>query len=618
MSSESLRHRALLRRFEPVVRYTRGELFFPMAVDAYVREASLWVQRPNEEPECLIPEEDLTLEALTYPPSDSFDAVYFLKFIDPMNLGELAAYRFQQVRDELLEGQWRERFRSGRGRLARVGYFSRLLDALFSLSLLTRGRVPGDTAVAAARAYERIRKCDERYVYYGRVLRENGWIVLQYWFFYPFNNWRTGFFGLNDHEADWEMISIFLWEDDEGRLLQPDWVTYASHDYPGDELRRRWDDPTLEKVGSHPVVYAGAGSHAGYYAPGEYLTELEVPFLRPISRFVDGFRKVWWQFLKQQRNGRPRPASELDIFRMPFVDYARGDGLSIGPGQVRGWDEPELLTPPPAWALHYRGLWGLYAHDPASGENAPAGPLYNRDGTMRRTWYDPVGWAGLDAVSPPGAALARLQARRAEVVERRQSLQEEVARKSRDLLHLGIEVQSMWGHPHLKSLYQDRRAAIESLAREVEELRARYAEDTALLEVLDLHAAELEAGKRPPPQTHLKRPPEPVSEMDLRMGRFAETWAAISVGLMMVGVVALFLFARHYLLVGLSIMLVLLLVIEANFQRQLLRLVTGVTIAMAIISALIVFYDFFWEIVVLFVLVAGGYLIVENLRELWG
>ena len=32
----------LLRRYEPVIRFTEGELFFPMAVDAYVEQAALW------------------------------------------------------------------------------------------------------------------------------------------------------------------------------------------------------------------------------------------------------------------------------------------------------------------------------------------------------------------------------------------------------------------------------------------------------------------------------------------------------------------------------------------------------------------------------------------------
>ena len=53
------------------------------------------------------------------------------------------------------------------------------------------------------------------------------------------------------------------------------------------------------------------------------------------------------------------------------------------------------------WVQKYRGLWGLDTHDPLGGERAPAGPKYNRDGTVRQSWYDPIGWAGLDKIYPP-------------------------------------------------------------------------------------------------------------------------------------------------------------------------------------------------------------------------
>jgi hypothetical protein len=143
---------ALLRRFEPVIHYTRGERFFPIEVDGYIRESSLWVQRPGEDARCLVPEGKLTLEELSKPRADGFDAVYFLKFIEPMNIAELAAYRLKQVRDQIAGAQRKAHFRAGRGRLARVGYLSRLIDALFSLTgagcreiprLLPRSRTSG-------------------------------------------------------------------------------------------------------------------------------------------------------------------------------------------------------------------------------------------------------------------------------------------------------------------------------------------------------------------------------------------------------------------------------------------------------------------------------------------
>jgi hypothetical protein len=138
-SSTADADRALLRRFEPVIRYTRGERFFPMEVADYVGASSLWRQLPGAPPEVVVPEGELTLDKLAAPRTADFGAMYFLKFIEPLNIAELAAYAVQQG----LEKKAREDvFQAGRGRLARVGYGSRFVDALFSITLLARGRVP--------------------------------------------------------------------------------------------------------------------------------------------------------------------------------------------------------------------------------------------------------------------------------------------------------------------------------------------------------------------------------------------------------------------------------------------------------------------------------------------
>ena len=233
----------------------------------------------------------------------------------------------------------------------------------------------------------------EHYRYHGRVIRQDGWVVLQYWLFYPFNNWRSGFFGANDHEADWEKIFVYLSETDEGEV-RPEWVAYAAHNYTGDNLSRRWDDPEVEKVGEHPVIFVGAGSHASYFAHGEYLTELDLPLPRPIARVTNWVRSFWKTRLGQyvEEGGQDGGAG---YFSIPFVDYARGDGLTVGEEGDREWDEPRLLDHPiPDWVSGYRGLWGLYARDPFEGEDAPAGPMYNRDKTVAAPGTTP--WAGQD------------------------------------------------------------------------------------------------------------------------------------------------------------------------------------------------------------------------------
>ena len=605
---------ALLRRFEPVIRYTRGERFFPMDVDRYVRGSSLWMQRGSEPAVCVVPEGELTLEKLAEPRSNDFGTLYFIKFIEPLNIAQMAAYTVQEglTRKDPLEV-----FHAGRGRLARVGYSSRFVDALFSITLLARGRVPGDTAAAAALITQQMTAGDHQHLYYGRVVRRDGWVALQYWFFYPFNNWRSGFVGVNDHEADWEMVYVYLSESAEGHV-QPEWVAYASHDFAGDDLRRRWDDPELEKVGEHPVIYAGAGSHASYYAPGDYLAELELPFLRPLVRLVDFLQTVGRRLIRQSRgesDAEPHGPT-FNIFRIPFVDYARGDGVTIGPGSARPWAPPVILDQTQAWAMHYRGLWGLYARDPIAGENAPGGPVYNRDGTMRRSWYDPLGWAGLDKVAPQAEVLPRIETQQARLEARRTTLQDQIDLKCRELSGRGIEAEAMLGRPHLRRAYAEHQEKIAELSREVAQLRAELAGDLALQEALTLHAGEVRQGYRGEPRAHIRRAHHPAPEADLRLDRVAEFWAAISIGLVMVGFVTLAMFARQYLVFGLVAMLAAIIFVEASFRRQLARLVNSLTVALAIVATLVLIFEFFWQLAVLLVLVAGTYIMIENLREL--
>ncbi len=599
---------ALLRRFEPVARFTRGDRFFPIDAEQYVRACSLWVRRPGEEPICLVPHGKLTLDQLAEPRQDEFGTVYYLRFTDPQNTRELIRHNLRRARKEV--------FRAGRGRLARVGYVSRLVDTLFSLTLLARGRVPGSTAVAGRVAYARILDEHEHYRYHGRVLRQDGWVVLQYWFLYAFNDWRSGFFGANDHEADWEKIFVYLSESPSGEIT-PEWTAYSSHNYEGDVLRRRWDDPELEKVGEHPVVYVCAGSHSNQYAAGEYLTEVELSFLAPLERLMRGVRSFWHKTLRQYEGEEAESERTSAIFHVPFVDYARGDGLVIGPDQEKEWDHPRLLSPLPDWVLRYRGLWGLYTQDPFEGEDAPPGPMYNRDGSVARPWYDPVGWAGLDKVPPIPEALHTAREQQATLEAQQRALQAEIEEKSRELKGLGVESSAARGRPHLHALHEAHRKRIEELSEEINQLRAQAAADSVLSESLEDYTARLQAGEREPARAHIRRAHQPASETKLRASRLAEAWAAASVGLMIIIIVLLVLYERgEYLVFALAGSIALFLFVEAGFRGRLTNLVTSATLGLAAVSTLVIVYEFFWRIVVVSVLGLGIYVLWDNLREL--
>ena len=608
MNGDSLE---LLRRFEPVLRFTHGERFFPMDVARYVENSSLWVHRPDTGMERLYAEGELSLDRLAEPRFEPFDSVHYIKFIEPLNITQLAAY---QLRQSLSKKAREQAFHAGPGRLARVGYGSRLLDAIFSLTLFARGRVPGDTAAAAAVTYQRIQQKEEHYNYYGRVLEQEGWLALQYWYFYPFNNWRSGFFGVNDHEGDWEMVCIYLYGGTKGDW-QPEWVAYASHDFEGDDLRRRWDDAEVEKVGDHPVIYAGAGSHASYFQAGEYLSELEIPLLSPLVSFFKRFNHFWDRLIGSEEKQIQAPTPQ--VFRIPFVDYARGDGLSIGPGQEKEWGPPGLLSPAPKWARVYRGLWGLWAQDPIMGENAPAGPMYERNGKVRRAWHDPIGWAGLDKQVPPDRTLEKAKHREHAIEQRQHALKISIAEKSRELRDLGLELEALLEQPHLKRLYQTRHKKIATLSAELDAMRAELAADGALREALELYAERVENGYKLSPRTHIHRAQHPASAVGLRLSRIAEAWAAASIGLMLLLFVAIVLFARHYLVLGIAATLGLVAIVEATFRRRLGLLIGRATNLIALTAGLVLLYQFFWELVIGIILVAGAYIMWENLRELW-
>ncbi len=600
---------ALLRRFEPILRYAHGEAFYPMDVGTYVRDCSLWSYHPGEGAAQLVPQGALTLEALGEPLEGAAETVLFLRYVQSVDVPRI-------LRGIQAEQKSQKRtFRPELGRLARVGYTSRFVDLLFSVALLARGRVPGAISVVARHEYTALPPEAARHVYYGRVARVQGWTVLQYWLFYAFNNWRTGFYGVNDHEGDWEMVSVYLYPGTDGNL-QPEWVALASHDYSGDDLRRRWDDPELERLGEHPVVYAGAGSHAGYFQPGEYLMEVELPFLSPLARAGERLRDSWRRALGGGRQWRPAQRRGFSLLRVPFVDYAHGNGLSIGPGEERAWQEAVLLDPVPGWVSCYRGLWGLYARDPISGENAPGGPMYNRDGSMRRSWYDPLGWAGLDRVAPPNEAVALAAERQALLRARAAELDAQIDALRREVQGLGLEATAIRSEPQGPTLAAHYRAAMAERSAELNGLLREQAATTLAADALARHAERLASGERGPQRAHLRRPLRPSSGQQARTGRIVEGWAAVSVGLLMIGTVALSIFYRQHLVLGLAAMLGAFALVDFSMRGRLMRLIDGVAVGLALACGLVLLYEFFWTVVVLIVVITGAYVIWGNLREL--
>jgi hypothetical protein len=190
--------------------------------------------------------------------------------------------------------------------------------------------------------------------YYYRVIPDHkGYIVLQYWFFYAYNDWGTAHDGINDHEGDWEGIMVFLQDED-----TPKYVAYSRHiRLPKVPRRpfllapdtRPWGHQDLRKLyGLHPVVRVGCGSHASYVERKSHAM---------------GWRGVLW-----------------------VEDHAWDNQLRIGPGQLITWKR-RIDLEQEAWTW-FGGHWGILERGLRGlGTDSPQGPR------TKARWEKPVTWA---------------------------------------------------------------------------------------------------------------------------------------------------------------------------------------------------------------------------------
>lgn len=578
----------LLRAFEPVVRLTQGEFFVPVGVEAYVRNCSLWRQEP-----------DGTLTRVAEPGAlDLAELARRGRQMDGVGYS-LSGISVRGSRRDRMRSWFRTerpKFHAGH-RLAEVGLTGRAIDTISRLSLLFRGAVPGGSAVASL-ALQNAHLDPSRPTYHAHLMRDGDWIVCQYWYFYSFNNWRSGFSGVNEHESDWEQVTVYLdgtgVVDGEGLPL-PRWVVFSAHDETGDDLRRRWDDPDLGLVGGrHPIVYAGAGSHSGAYLPGDYLITIVPPSMGGIIPAVRRIAKVLTPWT------RAAQGSGLGI---PYIDYARGDGLSIGPGQDVEWTAVPIDDDTP-WVRDFRGLWGHDTRDRLGGERGPAGPRYERNATVRASWGDPVGWAGLSKVAPNPQAELDLVAGHIDGIDS-------------ELIRLAAETGGG------RTALAEKAAGLAPSAPEVRALESRERQLTdarmTAIRLRDERERMLRAQRDGIPSAdahaHLRHRRTPISASERGRSRVLSAWAVVSTPLILLLVASLFLpgiVARPAVAIW---MLLAVLAVEAFARGYFLAYVWRVLLVLLVVSTFQAYLEN-WQVASAGVLAAMAVVVlIVNIRD---
>jgi len=123
-----------------------------------------------------------------------------------------------------------------------------------------RGDPLGDTCIYARDFAQLRREGKAPLVTYAHLARQAArpGLAVQYWFFWYFNQF-------NDlHEGDWEGMQVVFDSSDPRQALAEGPSEIGLFQHGGGE-KAGWEDAKVERDGTHPVVYAAAGSHATFY-----------------------------------------------------------------------------------------------------------------------------------------------------------------------------------------------------------------------------------------------------------------------------------------------------------------------------------------------------------------
>ena len=255
----------------------------------------------------------------------------------------------------------------------------------------------------------------------------------------------------------------------------------------------------------------------------------------------------------------------------------------------------------------FRGLWGHDTRDKLGGERGPAGPRYDRDGTVRASWGDPVGWAGLAKVSPnPGRELEHVARRIEQIDAELDALTTEVddATESMSTSAAGLTPAS----PTVRALVPEetRRTAARMTAIRLADERARL--------VRTQRDGVVAVG----PHAHLSHRRTPIAEAERGRSRFLAGWAIVSTPLVLWLVSVLFRpeiglrweFAASWL--------ILVLAVEAFARGYFWAFVGRLALLLLALNFAVLFFQH-WQVVISVTLaIAAVIVLVVNIKDARG
>jgi hypothetical protein len=185
--------------------------------------------------------------------------------------------------------------------------------------------------------------------------------LLQYWYFYPYDEWEANVFAgqlVQRHEGDWEAVTIGLSD------AEPLFVAYSAHcagtwrAWRGVEISKKLPEPT------HPLVAVAEGSHANYPSAGQKHV--------PDTAYCQGLPKGTTTLLGYASDIRDR------------TEY----GWQWYPADS-GWLTADIAEPPMSFPGYWGAdesttLYGFFKENPIAKGHGPETP------TLQALWREPV------------------------------------------------------------------------------------------------------------------------------------------------------------------------------------------------------------------------------------
>ncbi|MFH1713497.1 MAG: NosD domain-containing protein [Candidatus Jacksonbacteria bacterium] len=320
----------LILKYEPILYFHPDEDFYPMNVEAFVENSSLWDSQGLIEDKLLKAESDenpVSLDDLT-PQGQEDTTNWYLQFSQDLQNKTPDPVKAKEEYQAMVTP-------TGTGE-AKNTYYARKMEDSYA---------------------------DEQGI-------AHNFTVLQYWYFYAFNDFGAKVEKGNNHEGDWETVMVFLDKDSE----DPQFVAYSQHHNEGritdpimqyGSIRRDWSSSEVDKQGDQIISFTALGSHANYPNNGENGRH-DILLLDPIEK--------------------------LFFANYDFTSIA---GLHL---TADNWQNKEIFNNNdlPKWIIDYQGRWGVdYPLDePFNQKSGARGP--------NESEYDkfnhPVQWAGIDKI----------------------------------------------------------------------------------------------------------------------------------------------------------------------------------------------------------------------------